>query len=230
MFRLGLTVVVFVVGLLGLAPIVDRALQNRGESSAIGQAMRTYRDAGCEVCHGATGAATRWRHDGRPVRDREVISNALVEGRRLAPGFPAAMPVYGTRLTNLELQRAVLAASVLAGVTAHPRDSALQIGREVARDMACFRCHGPAGSGGIGNLHSRRGSIPGFHGRAFAAADSSPGGLEGIIRSGRAADRAWGAPWRRPALDMPAYAGRIDSVEMGLLTRYLRWLNAQELE
>lgn len=211
-------------------PWADRIWWRYQERSSISRVMAAYEDFGCAVCHGDASAQQLWRHDRSVPGSVAEIRAAVVEGRGVAPGFPGEMPAYGPRLSTTELQRVVAAGSVLAGVSARLDDSELEIGREIAHEMGCFRCHGPFGSGGVVNRYSRGGQVPGFFGASFRHAMSEGGGLEEIIRSGRNARPAWWMPWKEPCLVMPSYAGRLDSVEMGLLTRYLQWLTGEAVE
>lgn len=211
-------------------PWADRAWWRYQERSPISRVMAAYEDFGCAVCHGDASAQQLWRHDRSAPGSVAEIKAAVIEGRDVTPGFPGEMPAYGSRLSATELQRLVAAGSVLAGLAAQPDDPELEIGREIALEMGCFRCHGPFGSGGVVNRYSRRGQVPGFFGVSFRKAALESGGLEDIVRSGRNARSAWWMPWNEPNLVMPSYAGRLDSVEMSLLTRYLQWLTDDAME
>lgn len=111
-------------------------------------------------------------------------------------------------------------------------------GERLARGLGCFGCHGELGQGGIENVGSLKGYIPGFFGRDFDA----------LTRKG---DRSWitawivdGAPrefldqgvlgWKparhfleKQATGMPAYAAFLMPGEADLLTDYLLALRAE---
>jgi len=94
----------------------------------------------------------------------------------------------------------------------------------VAVQMECFGCHGRLGSGGVSNPGSLSGGVPGWYGRSFLKAAAAPNGLERILREGAKSARV-PVPWAPgPVLQMPAYGDRLDSTEIQLLTRYMRWL------
>jgi mono/diheme cytochrome c family protein len=223
-----LVLLVVLAGLAGAAPVVDRFVWSIGERSGFAEAMASYDRHGCAVCHGGEIGGVTWRHDGSEPAGQDAILDAVRRGRPLAPGFAAAMPAFASRLSASEVNRLGLAVSMLGGTAVRPTDPELEVGREIALDMGCFRCHGPIGAGGVANPYSRGGRIPGFHGASFEKAVAEEGGLEQVVRAGRAATRAWWTPWARPSLDMPAYGDRLDSVELGLLVRYLQWLNDQD--
>ncbi len=126
------------------------------------------------------------------------------------------------------MDRLVLGAEVAAGLIGAVDEPEVRIGLTIAGEMGCFDCHGPMGAGGVANPGTVGGRVPGFFGTSFALQTESLDGIEGIVRDGRPARRAWWMPWKRPALDMPAYGDRLDSVEIQLLAHAVRSLSDQE--
>jgi len=154
------------------------------------------------------------------------VRDALMNGRGPAAGFPAAMPAYGGRLSAEEWQGAVLAVGTLVGLVGVPEDQELEAGRDVAVQMGCFACHGPAGAGGVLNSGSLAGSIPGWYGGRFRSAASRPGGVERLLREGTK-QAGIPIPGLNPTvLAMPPLGNRLDSTEASLLLRYLEWVGA----
>ena len=141
------------------------------------------------------------------------------------PGMPGPMSAMASRVGKGTLNRLVLGAEIFAGLIGLPDEPEVRIGLTIATEMGCFDCHGPRGAGGTANPGTVGGRVPGFFGASFARQAESLEGIEGIIRDGRPARRAWWAPWKRPPLDMPAYGDRLDSTEIALLADAIRSLN-----
>ncbi len=144
------------------------------------------------------------------------------------PGMPGPMPAFATRVGKGTLDRLVFGAEVSAGLIGVDDEPEVRIGLTIAGEMGCFDCHGPMGAGGVANPGTVGGRVPGFFGASFVRQSGSLDGIEGIVRDGRPARRAWWTPWKRPALDMPAYGDRLDSVEIQLLAHAIRSLSDQE--
>lgn len=138
------------------------------------------------------------------------------------------MPAYGGRVSKGTLDRLLFGTEVSAGMTGWDTEPEVRIGLTIAGEMGCFDCHGPMGAGGVANRGSLGGRVPGFFGASFGRQSDSLDGIEGIIRDGGAAQRAWWTPWKRPALDMPAYGDRLDSTEIALLALAIRSVSDQD--
>jgi len=142
--------------------------------------------------------------------------------------MPGPMPVFAGRVGKGTQDRLVFGSEIYAGLITISDEPEVRIGLTIADEMGCFDCHGPMGAGGVANSGTVGGQVPGFYGASFARQSESLDGIEGIVRDGRTARRAWWTPWKRPAHDMPAYGDRLDSVEIQLLAHAIRSLNDQD--
>jgi mono/diheme cytochrome c family protein len=138
------------------------------------------------------------------------------------------MRAFTGRISKGTMRRLVSGSEVYAGLITVSDEPEVRIGLTIAGEMGCFDCHGPMGAGGVANPGTVGGQVPGFYGTSFTRQSKSLDGIEGIVRDGRPARRAWWMPWKRPALDMPAYGDRLDSVEIQLLAHAIRSLSYQD--
>lgn len=221
-------IVLFGVILLAAAPTLHRSWWRWGERSTTGAAVEALRSHGCLTCHSRSAAGFRWRGDGASPESSAVIQDALKRGRPAVPGMPGPMPAYGDRVGKGTLNRLRGGAEVAAGVTGWDMEPEVRIGVTIAGEMGCFDCHGPMGAGGVANPGSFSGRVPGFFGSSFDRQSGSLDGIEGVIRVGRPAQRAWWTPWKRPALDMPAFGDRLDSTEIALLAHAIRSVSERD--
>lgn len=198
----------------------------RQERNPLGYGLQVLRQESCVACHMTPDGQYRWRADGTPPPSVEVVRDAVVNGRKAANGFPGRMPAYGARLTVERWQGAVVAVAVLSGLIGVPEDPELAAGQDVAVQMGCFGCHGPLGAGGVANPGSLSGAVPGWYGGAFQRVVKEPGGLEQFLRDGGKPHRVPFPGLPGPLLSMPPFGDRLDSTESSLLSRYVKWLNA----
>ena len=219
-----LVAVILVAG----APSIHRNLWRWGERSERGAAVEAFSANGCLTCHPRSDAGLRWRSDGESPKSSADIKDALERGRPAVSGMPGPMPAVAGRVGKGTLGRLVLGSEIYAGLITISDEPEVRIGLTIAAEMGCFDCHGPLGAGGVANPGTVGGQVPGFYGTSFARQSESLDGIEGIVRDGRPAQRAWWTPWKRPALDMPAYGDRLDSVEIQLLAHGLRSLSYQD--
>jgi len=208
-----------------VAPTAHRCLWSWGERSQAGTAVAALQAHGCFACHPRSADGFRWRGDGAPVENSQAIRDAIQRGRPAVPGMPGPMPAFGVRVSGGMVGRMVLGTEIAAGLGEVSDESEIRIGMAIATEMGCFDCHGPMGSGGVRNPGTLGGQVPGFFGASFDRQVETMDGIKGIVRDGRATRRAWWTPWKRPALDMPAYGDRLDSVEISLLSYAVRSLN-----
>ncbi len=207
-------------------PSIHRGLWRLKEQSPQGAAVDAFRNNGCPACHPRTAEGLRWRSDGDAPQDTAGIRDALKHGRPPVPGMPGPMAAYDDRVGTRSFDQLVLGTEIFAGLIAVSDEAEVRIGLTIAGEMGCFDCHGPMGAGGVANPGTVSGQVPGFYGASFDQQSESLDGIEGMIRDGRPARRAWWTPWRQPALDMPAYGDRLDSVEIQLLSHAIRSLRS----
>ena len=217
-----------VVLLVAVAPSIHRGWWRWGEQSKTGNAVEALRSHGCLTCHPRYGTGFRWRGDGDSPQNTKSIRDSLERGRPGVTGMPGSMPAYATRVGKATLDRLVFGAEVCTGLTGVVDEPEVRIGLTIAAEMGCFDCHGPMGAGGVANPGTVGGWVPGFFGASFARQSEGLDGIEGIVRDGRTVRRAWWMPWKRPALDMPAYGHRLDSTEIRLLADAIRSLSDKD--
>jgi mono/diheme cytochrome c family protein len=102
----------------------------------------------------------------------------------------------------------------------------VQRGALLAQRTGCFTCHGPGGTGGVGNAGHPDGDIPGFtKGTPMMYADS-PQGLREWIADGitdkKRHSESYKAKAAKGALHMPAYGKRLGKGEIDDLAAFVR--------
>lgn len=107
-----------------------------------------------------------------------------------------------------------------------PRLTPVQRGALLAQRQGCFACHGPGGTGGVGNAGHPDGDIPGFtKGTPMMYADS-PADLREWIDDGITDKRRHSTSYldkrRKGALHMPAFGKRLTPAQIDDLAAYVR--------
>lgn len=185
-----------------------------------------------------------WIRDGSTERERERHKRYLMQ-----------MPAYGAEHLD-ELQIDAMAAWVLAEglglsngigngelpmpeltleeVVALSEDRLFKLGDRLSRQQACYQCHGELGQGGVMNLASFKGYIPGFFGDGFLKLTDG-GSREEImhwIDHGRGIAIESGVTgvlskkyFEGQAIPMPAYESLLSVSEKAILVDYLLLLN-----
>jgi len=213
-------VILALVGLVGASLPASRAWWRAGESSELGAGLALLGQRGCMACHTTAAGCIRWRADGRPPESVDVVRDAVLHGRSRVAGFPADMPAAAGALSRRGVDRVVLAVSAREGQLRDAAEPEVEAGREVMLQLGCESCHGLLGAGGVANAGSLSGQVPGWLGRSFARVEAQPGGVDAVIRDGSTPQAV---PFSGgPALVMPAFHGRLDSTELGLLTEALQ--------
>ncbi len=219
MWVVGALVVVAVVAL----PIYRWWVQ-RGETNAVQRGVELLHEQGCLACHQPITGDLRWSSSGELPVSVEVMRDAVLNGRDVAPGFGAAMPAYGSRLGG-KWQNVVVAVGVMTDLIAVPEEAELVAGRDVAEQLGCFGCHGLAGGGGVSNPGSLAGRVPPWYSDRPGSNVLNEEQVRLVLKEGVRPPKAPipGAP--APLLAMPVFADRADSTEMSLLVGYVLWLN-----
>ena len=215
---------VVLLALLSALPVY-RAWWRRAERTDLSTGLARLDEEGCLACHRDPAGCFKWRADGRQPASTDAVRDAVLNGRPAAEGFPGAMPPYAGRLRVREWQDLAVAVAALAGIAGEPEDQELAAGRDIVTQMGCERCHGPLGARGIPNPGTLTGRVPGWYGPELRALLAKDGALEAVLRDGSRQRRTPMPGVSPPPLAMPAYGGRLDSVELDLLVRYLEWLH-----
>jgi len=107
-----------------------------------------------------------------------------------------------------------------------PRLTPVQRGALLAQHSGCFACHGPGGTGGVGNAGHPDGDVPGFtKGTPMMYADS-PAALREWIDDGITDKKRHSASYmekrKKGVLHMPAFGKRMDRAQLDDLAAYVR--------
>ena len=237
--------------LLALAGAVAWRLARTSHLGAVERGRRVAEASGCFGCHGPGGATgllyaadgisvpsfsnddvrqyarnegeiREWIEDGAPRRLREQED----ADEEMEPAL-LVMPAFRGRLDDDEISDLVQYVKAASDFDSPPEGPALE-GREAARRLGCFSCHGPQGRGALPNPGSFKGYIPPWDGEDY----------EDLVRD-EAELHAWvldGAPERlrenrfarffldRQIVRMPAYRRHISDTELKEIAAYIRWL------
>lgn len=210
------------------------------------------------------GANGKWRDKKIPTMWEDGIEKADIVIDWITNGVPARaaerhkqlliqMPAYKDRLTAGEIDD--LAAWVLAeglrlsqgrgnaarsinlddvDPTKLAPDQLFILGDRLSRKHGCYQCHGELGQGGLANLASFKGAIPGFYGKEFLELTAQGDRAEILhwIDTGRGKAIESGVTGALAtkfidgqAIGMPAYKDHLNEKEKALLTEFLLLLN-----
>jgi len=186
--------------------------------------------AGGEIRFWASDVAQlkMWILDGMPASEMSDDPRARLtagQGEKRA----IVMPAYRGYVRPDELD--ALVAYVLSISALHaPKDPSVERGFTRMKELGCFRCHGPMGTGGVSNPKSLKGYVPGFGGDDFPKLVTSPEELHEWIRDGVSA-RFTANPLastvlRRQALKMPAYGSFLSEEEIKNVAAAVAWIAA----
>jgi mono/diheme cytochrome c family protein len=224
---------------------------NSRNVSAVQRGFLVAQAKGCFTCHGPGGQQgmanpghelgevpgfDRRLHAQSEAELREWILDGLPRRLRADPAQIALrrsavvrMPAFADLLSEAEL-RDVLAYVKASADFERPADPGAEEGRQIARRMGCFHCHGPQGRGSMPNLRAFKGYIPAWDGRDFEdlARDDTEIRLwilDGGIR------RLWASPvlrffLERQPIRMPPYRGHLREAEVDRIIDYIHWLQA----
>lgn len=109
-----------------------------------------------------------------PQRYRQWIENGLPENKRNDKedleeheNHALKMPAYKKSLSKEEIDNLIVFLTIDNRGYLEKTDKLFSKGEKLARKAGCFACHGELGQGGINNLGSFKGYIPGFFGKDF---------------------------------------------------------------
>lgn len=142
-----------------------------------------------------------------------------------------AMPAYRGYLSESEVDELIVYIRAVSGLIT-PKDELAAKGQEIAFEQGCFHCHGPMGAGGVANLGSFKGYIPGWWGEDFRDLVRSDDELRAWIIDG-SIERLRTHFIAKHFIEsqrvyMPAYGDFLDDKQLTALISYVRWVNAGE--
>lgn len=142
------------------------------------------------------------------------------------------MPAFKSRLSSREIDDLVAFVTVMGGVT--PDDSLVEHGRERAKALGCFGCHGPEGRFARPNPGSFKGYIPSWDGKDFPDLVRNHAEFEEWTQKGISVrfERNRFARYflERAAVRMPAFERFLEPGDVDALWAYVEWLRAQDAE
>ena len=247
---LGVTLAVLIVGAGGWVffrrPLLPAAERGR----------RLAEHEGCFGCHGPDG--TRGAANlGRPypevpnfegdqvmyskgpedirawIRDGVSPAKATSESwKKERDASVLRMPAFKSRLSPREIEDLVAFVTVMGGVT--PDDSLAARGRERAKALGCFGCHGPEGRFARPNPGSFKGYIPSWDGKDFPDLVRNRAEFEEWTQHGISVrfERNRFARYflERAGVRMPAFERFLEPGDVDALWAYVEWLRAQNAE
>lgn len=222
----------------------------RAEVTPAIQGQEVARGLGCFACHGPGGVGgvadptnpagrvpdwspgtadmfvsseadiREWILHGAPHND--PAKHIGVESKHFIP-----MPAYEGLLSEADLQALVAFFRAVSGWAPDIPDQAHE-GRQIARRLGCFQCHGPSGMGGVPNPRSFTGFIPPWDGEAYEELVRNEQELSEWILNGKI-ERLWKNPvaryfLQRQIIQMPAYRAHLSDDELGKIVAYIEWL------
>lgn len=214
--------------------------------------FRVAQASGCFTCHGA-GGLHGYEDDGRGVGGvppfsadevsahaksddeiREWIMDGMPRRLREEPPEPGdapvlSMPAFRDVLSAAEVDALVAYVKAVSDFGPQPEGQALA-GREAARALGCFACHGPQGRRNPANPGSLKGYIPSWDGADYPDLVESEAELREWIVDGspkRLREHAVARRFlERQAVKMPAYGKTVKDEELAAIAAYIRWLRA----
>lgn len=128
-------------------------------------------------------------------------------------------------LILLLLENLLLAFPYVKAVALQVEVTPAQRGQELADRLGCFRCHGPNGTGGVPNPHSKEGEVPAFQGGMLMMYVENDKEVREYILDGmparKKADPEYVQQMEQQALRMPAFRGYLSEKELTDLVVYL---------
>lgn len=178
-----------------------------------------------------------WILYGEPKRLKEGEHLPAAPGTAQAGGHEGheellEMPAYEGRISAQELEDLVAYFKAVAEFE-EPAPALARKGRDVARHVGCFGCHGPSGQAGMSNPGSFSGFIPSWTGKDFEELVRDDEELKQWILEG-GIERLQTHPVAKRFIEkqivqMPAYRKVLKEGELEALIAYIRWLR-RELE
>jgi mono/diheme cytochrome c family protein len=221
----------------------------------VGPVERGYRLAqatGCFTCHGP-GGLRGYEDDGRGIGGvppfspdevkahaktddeiREWIADGMPRRFREEPPLPGdapvlSMPAFREVLDAGEIDALVAYVKAVSDFGPEPEGQAL-LGRDAARALGCFACHGPQGRGNAPNPGSLKGYIPSWDGADWPDLVESDAELREWIVDGSPRRLREHAIARRflatQAVKMPAYGKNVKEEELAAIAAYIKWVRA----
>ncbi|MDF1563344.1 MAG: c-type cytochrome [Deltaproteobacteria bacterium] len=231
----------------------ERGPRGAAEDTAALRGEALARELGCFGCHGPAGRGgvedPLLPEAGVPgwsggvlqsyARSEAEIREWILDGvsERLKdrppearPGGLLPMPAYRDLLSEGQVDD--LMAYVLAvAAWDEGMPGAAYEGKELARRLGCFGCHGPSGIGGLPNPGSFKGVIPSWEGEWYAELVRDDDELRAWILDGAPPRLTESALARRylegQRIQMPAYREHVSDAELEAMVAYLAWLRRE---
>ena len=222
--------------------------------TASARGARVALKLGCFSCHGmgGQGGVANPGSDGNvegwnphameelvktPVELDEWVLDGGPQRLKAAPPSPdehplLSMPAYRGKIGDQDFADLKIYLRAVSGLDAPPpAEAAALAGYQLARDKACFGCHGPSGRGLLANPRSLAGYTPAWEGPVFDDLVKNDDELQDWIHSGgieRLQKNKLAAHFmERQIIAMPAYEGVLTDEEINKVVAYIHWLRKQ---
>ena len=137
------------------------------------------------------------------------------------------MPAWRGLVTSRELEDMVAYIKAVSDFE-KPQDEPALEGRNLARKLGCFGCHGPQGRGSMPNVRAFKGYIPSWDGSDFLELAKNDEEIREWILDGTTRRFAESSLARfflsRQPIKMPAYRDQVSKAELDRLVDYIHWL------
>jgi mono/diheme cytochrome c family protein len=219
--------------------------------SAVQRGYRVAESKGCFTCHGPAGTKGMpnpgYGFDDVPnwvgemtmyAQTEEEIREWILDGvsKKVAQdpeqmkhrkGMIIEMPKWRGLLSAGELDDLVAYIKAVADLD-RPKDEKAEAGREAAKTLGCFACHGPQGRGSMPNVRAFKGYIPSWDGADFPELVQNDQEirewiLDGFTQRFKSSRLARFFLERQP-IKMPAYRGHITEEQVDRIIDYIHWL------
>ena len=172
------------------------------------------------------GEISEWILDGGPARLRHNKEWQAEQSKALI-----RMPAFRATLDEADLAAIIAYFKAVAEFEKIPVEAA-DAGRDEAREMGCFHCHGPEGRGCMPNPRSLKGYIPSWDGRDFTELVANDEELKEWILDGVAKrltkNRFALFFMQRQQVQMPAYKDKISNEQLDHIMAYIQWIRGRQ--
>jgi mono/diheme cytochrome c family protein len=237
---------ILAAGIIAIAAAVRSIIG--AEVSTYSRGASLYADLGCGACHESLvlGPIQRRRKPAPHLFEEWIDASELSEEIRFgsyeSDDYAVAqrsiprkikMPAFNDLISESDLRTLM----VFLQVNQLMKMDSTSEGQNLAKKYGCLDCHGPLGLGGVANLRSFKGYIPGWFGPDFDELASN-GNREIVAEwitdgtstsiTGKSFGRGMVARHfgENQATKMPAYARRIPTEDLNVLVDYVLFLRS----
>ncbi|MBI4551961.1 MAG: c-type cytochrome [Candidatus Latescibacteria bacterium] len=224
--------------------------------SSVQRGWTVAHNKGCFTCHGpggirgtpapgsTFGEAPTWEGGTYMmyVKDEQEIRDWILDGAparlrsdpewmRQQQKAVITMPGWRGAISERELTDLIAFYKAVSDFVTPPDSSLAEQGRQEAKKLGCFSCHGPQGRGTMPNVRSFKGYIPSWNGDDFPELVQNDQEIRDWILDGgpkRILEHPV-AKWfiEREPIKMPRFRGHITDEQMNAIIAYIHWLRGR---